>query len=59
MVESYREVSLLKAMIVVAVLAVLAVISFSSGYMTASIRKGEAKIIRAIYLQALPRSSHF
>jgi Tfp pilus assembly protein PilE len=58
-VESHREVSFLRAVIVIAVLAVLAVISFSSGYITASIRQEEAKIIRAIYLQALPRSSHF
>ena len=59
MVESHGGVSFLQAVIVIGVLAVLAVVSFSSGYITASIRQGEAKIIRAIYLQALPRSSHF
>lgn len=52
-------VSLLQALTVIAVLRVLAVVSFSSGYLTASIRQAEEKVVRAIYLQAVPRSSPF
>ena len=57
--ESHPGVSFLQAVIVIGVLATLALASFSSGYLTASMRQSEEKMIRAIYLQALPRSSPF
>lgn len=57
--ESHPGVSFLQAVIVIGVLAALAMVSFSSGYLTASMRQSQEKMIRAIYLQSLPRSSPF
>ena len=48
-------VSVFQALIVIGVLAVLAVASFASGYMTASIQYKGEKTVAAIYRQALPR----
>ncbi len=57
--EAHPKLSLLQALIVISVLTVLAIVSFSSGYLTASIRHAEEKVVRAMYLQAVPRSSPF
>ncbi len=55
----YPGVPLFQALIVIGVLAVLAVASFASGYMTASIQYEGEKTVAAMYRQALPRSGSF
>jgi len=50
--ESQGGISLFQALIVIGALAVLAVSSFSSGYMSASIQYEEERALRAIYRQA-------
>ena len=52
-------VSLFRALIVIGVMAVLAVASFASGYMSASIQYDGEKTVAAIYRQPLPRSGPF
>ncbi len=57
--ELHSGVALRDALIVIAVMAVLAAVSFSSGYMTASIQYYEEKALRVMYRQALPRFGPF
>ena len=57
--DNQPGVSLLQALIVIAVLVILGVVSFSSGYMTASIQYEREKALRVIYRQGLPRSEAF
>lgn len=55
--KSRSQVSLAQTLIVIGVLMMLAVVSFSSGYVTAWIQKEEARTLRAIYHEAAPRPS--
>ncbi len=57
--ELLSRVGLRDALTVIAVMAVLAAVSFSSGYMTASIQYDEQKALRVMYRQALPRLGPF
>ena len=52
-------VSLFQALILIGMMAVLAVASFASGYMTASTQYEGEKTVAAMYRQALPRSGNF
>lgn len=53
--EPHPGVSLFQALVVIGVMAVLAVASFASGYMTASIQDEGERTVAAIYRQSLPR----
>lgn len=57
--ESQAGISLFQALTVIGALAVLAVISFSSGYMSASIQYEEERALRAVYRQAHTRYGPF